>query len=60
MLGLLLRPTNDDGVWHDLSPDRVSLNAGPWFPFLALYGDIRLIDHRVDRPKPTKSAGKPN
>jgi hypothetical protein len=50
---------NDDGVWHDFAPNRVALNAGPWFPYLQLGDtDVRLIDHRVDRPKPTKSAGK--
>ena len=37
------------------------MKAGPWFLFLRLMGaDDRLIDHRVHRPKPTKSAGKIN
>jgi hypothetical protein len=49
---------NDDAVWHDFAPDSVALKAGPWFPFLQLYGDDRLSDHCVHRPKPTKSAGK--
>jgi hypothetical protein len=49
---------NDDGVWHDFAPNRVAVKAGPWFPFLQLYGDARLSDHCVHRPKPTKSAGK--
>ena len=49
---------NDDAVWHDFAPDRAAVKAGPWFPFLELYGDDRLSDHCVHRPKPTKSAGK--
>ena len=37
------------------------MKAGPWFLFLRLMGaDDHLIDHRVHRPKPTKSAGKIN
>ena len=50
---------NDDGVWHDFAPNRVAPKAGPWVPWLYL-GDaaVRLIDHRVDRPRATKSAGK--
>ena len=38
---------NDDGVWHDFAPDRVGLKAGPWFPFLVLFGAARLSDHCV-------------
>ena len=50
---------NEDGQWHDFAPEGgTGLKAGPWFPYLELYGDGRLSDHRVDRPKPTKSAGK--
>ena len=30
---------------------------GPWFPFLELEEDDLLSDHRVDRPRATKSAG---
>ena len=45
-------------MWHDFAPDRAAVKAGPWFPFLQLYGDDRLSDHCVHRPKPTKSAGK--
>ena len=44
---------NDDGVWHDFAPDRVGLDAGPWFRYLELYDDARLSDHCVHRPKPT-------
>jgi hypothetical protein len=51
---------NDDGVWHDLTPGRVALKAGPWFPYLLLFPGNRLSDHRVNRPRPTKSAGKIN
>jgi hypothetical protein len=49
---------NDDAVWHDFAPDRVALKAGPWFPFVQLYGNAHLSHHCVHRPKPTKSAGK--
>ena len=50
---------NEDGEWHDFVPEGgTGLKAGPWFPFLELYGDDRLSDHRVDRPRPTKSAAK--
>ena len=31
------------------------LKAGPWFPYLVLYGDERLSDHRVDRPESVQS-----
>ena len=51
---------NQDGVWHDFAPEgegRVGLKAGPWFPYLSLGNGDRLSDHRVRRPKPTKSAG---
>ena len=44
---------NEDDVWHDFAPGRVALKAGPWFPYLQLYGDDRLSDHCVHRPKPT-------
>jgi hypothetical protein len=50
---------NQDGVWHDFAPEgRTGLKAGPWFPFMMLEEGDRLSDHRVDRLKPTKSAGK--
>ena len=45
-------------MWHDFAPDSAAVKAGPWFPVLRLYGDARLSDHCVHRPKPTKSAGK--
>ena len=49
---------NDDSVWHDFAPEGgTALKAGPWFPFLCLYRDGLLSDHRVDRPRATKSAG---
>ena len=50
---------NDDSVWHDFAPEGgTALKAGPWFPFLWLEEDeILLSDHRVDRPRATKSAG---
>ena len=49
---------NDDSVWHDFAPEGgTALKAGPWFPFLELNGDDLLSDHRVDRPRATKSAG---
>ena len=49
---------NDDSVWHDFAPEGgAALKAGPWFPYLYLYGDDILSDHRVDRPRATKSAG---
>ena len=48
---------NEDGKWHDFAPEGgTGLKAGPWFPYL----DLHLSDHRVNRPKPTKSAGKTN
>ena len=48
---------NDDSVWHDFAPEGGdALNAGPWFPFLWMEDDL-LSDHRVDRPRATKSAG---
>ena len=50
---------NEDGQWHDFAPEGgVGLKAGPWFPFLWLHEAVCLSDHRVDRPRPTKSAGK--
>ena len=49
---------NDDSVWHDFAPEGgAALKAGPWFPYLYLEGDGLLSDHRVDRPRATKSAG---
>ena len=49
---------NDDSVWHDFAPEGgAALKAGPWFPFLCLVGVDLLSDHRVDRPRATKSAG---
>jgi hypothetical protein len=52
---------SDDDVWHDFAPDRAALKAGPWFPFLRLYGaDARLSDHSVHRPRAVKSAGNIN
>ena len=49
---------NEDGEWHDFAPEGgTALKAGPWFPQLELYGDDLLSDHRVDRPRATKSAG---
>jgi len=52
---------NDDDVWHDFAPDRAALKAGPWFPYLSLYGaNVRLSDHSVHRPRAVKSAGNIN
>ena len=49
---------NEDGEWHDFAPEGgTGLKAGPWFPYLELYGDGRLSDHRVNRPRPVKGAG---
>ena len=49
---------NDDSVWHDFSPEGgAALKTGPWFPYLGLGGGGLLSDHRVDRPRATKSAG---
>ena len=49
---------NDDSVWHDFTPEGgAALKAGPWFPYLYLGGGDILSDHRVDRPRATKSAG---
>jgi hypothetical protein len=49
---------NDDSVWHDFAPEGgTALKAGPWFSYLNLDGDDLLSDHRVDRPRATKSAG---
>ena len=49
---------NEDGQWHDFAPEGgTGLQAGPWFPFLALGLDDRLSDHRVNRPRPVKGAG---
>ena len=49
---------NEDGQWHDFAPEGgTALKAGPWFPCLFLGGDNLLSDHRVDRPRATKSAG---
>jgi hypothetical protein len=50
---------NDDDVWHDFAPRRAALQAGPWFPFLELWGAAPLLsDHSVHRPRAVKSAGK--
>ena len=49
---------NEDGEWHDFMPDRVALDAGPWFPYLELDDGGRLVDHRVNRPRARKSAEK--
>jgi hypothetical protein len=49
---------NEDGQWHDFAPDGgTGLKTGPWFPFLMLYEDDRVSDHRVNRPRPVKGAG---
>lgn len=57
---------NEDKVWHDFVPEgRAALKDGPWYPLLALVcGDAMKMegfdcvsDFRVDRAKPTKSAG---
>ena len=50
---------NDDSVWHDFAPEgeTAALKAGPWFPYLVLFRGDLLSDHRVDRPRATKSAG---
>ena len=39
-----------DVVRHNFAPDRAALKAGPWFPYLELYGGARLSEHRVHRP----------
>ena len=49
---------SEDGQWLDFAPEgETGLKAGPWFPHLCLCPDDRLSDHRVDRPRATKSAG---
>jgi hypothetical protein len=49
---------NEDGQWHNFAPEGgAGLKAGPWFPYLLLYPDDRLSDHRVNRPRPVKGAG---
>jgi hypothetical protein len=49
---------NEDGEWHDFAPEGgVGLKAGPWFPYLFLFPEDRLSDHRVNRPRPVKGAG---
>ena len=49
---------NDDALWHDFVPRRSALKGEEWFPYLVLYSaDDRLSDHRVHRPRATKSAG---
>jgi hypothetical protein len=49
---------NEDGQWHDFAPEGgTGLKAEPWFPYLYLYPDDRLSDHRVNRPRPVKGAG---
>ena len=50
---------NEDGEGHDFAPEGgTGLKAGPWFPYLGLSPGARLSDHRVNRPKGSKSAGK--
>ena len=50
---------NDDGVWHDFAPEgRTGLVAGPWFLCLQLNIGDCITNICVDRPRPTKSAGK--
>ena len=50
---------NEDGQWYDFAPEGgTGLKAGPWFPFLVLIEGDRLSDHRVNHPRPVKSAGK--
>ena len=51
---------NEDGQWHNFAPEGgTGLKAGPWFPMLWLEGAaVRLSDHRVNRPRAVKSAGK--
>jgi hypothetical protein len=50
---------NEDGEWRDFAPEGgAGLKAGPWFPYLELCAGARLSDHRVNRPKGSKSAGK--
>ena len=49
---------NEDGQWHDFAPEGgTGLKAGPWSPYLELYKDDCLSDHRVNRPRPVKGAG---
>ena len=38
---------NEDGVWHDWIKDRAALKAGPWFPYLQMYGAC-LSNFRVE------------
>ena len=47
---------NEDGQWHNFVPEGgTGLKAGPWFPYLYLFPDARLSDHRVDRPESVQS-----
>jgi hypothetical protein len=49
---------NEDGQWHDFAPEGgTGLKTGPWFPYLFLFEDDRLSDHRVNHPRPVKGAG---
>ena len=49
---------NEDGEWHDFATEVGNgLKVGLWFPFLHLWPDDRLSDHRVNRPRPVKGAG---
>jgi hypothetical protein len=41
---------NEDGVWHDWFKDRAALKAGPWFPYLQMYGAC-LSNFRVESTK---------
>ena len=50
---------NEDGEWHNFALEGgTGLKTGPWFPSLLLFPGARLSDHRVNRPRPVKSAGK--
>ena len=47
---------NEDGEWHDFAPEGgTGLKAGPWFPYLILYPDDCLSDHRVNPAVPGQS-----
>ena len=41
-----------------LCAERGRAEAGAWFPYLYLHGDVCLSDHCVNRPRANKSAGK--
>ena len=40
-----------------LCAERGRAEAGAWFPYLYLHGDVCLSDHCVNRPRPVKGAG---